>query len=83
VAEAYIDNLEDKSDVNHIDGDKSNNDISNLEWATHSENIQKAYDNGQITKQRSGWKWGSPLGEKVTNPKDPSKFFIKRAGSTV
>jgi len=38
VAIHYIPNTENKPDVNHIDGDKSNNNIKNLEWMTRSEN---------------------------------------------
>lgn len=33
-------------DVNHIDGDKSNNTLSNLEWTTKSENTQHAHRTG-------------------------------------
>lgn len=45
VANAYIDNPYKKQTVNHIDGNKLNNDVCNLEWATHSENEKHAYDN--------------------------------------
>lgn len=38
LAIAYIDNPEEKPQVNHKDGDKLNNSLDNLEWATVSEN---------------------------------------------
>jgi len=43
LALSYLPNPENKCDVNHIDGNKSNNDLSNLEWATRSENMKHAY----------------------------------------
>ena len=43
VAEAFIENTEDKPQVNHIDGNRCNNNINNLEWVTCSENQLHAY----------------------------------------
>ncbi len=43
VAIAFIENPNNKLEVNHIDGNKLNNHCSNLEWATRSENQSHAY----------------------------------------
>jgi len=54
IAIAFIPNPENKPDINHIDGNKVNNAISNLEWITESENqllaiklgLRKNFKNG-------------------------------------
>ncbi len=46
VAITFLENPESKPEVNHLDGVKNNNHISNLVWATSSDNQKHAYDTG-------------------------------------
>ena len=48
VAQTFIPNPENKREVNHIDGDKLNNNVKNLEWVTSSENQKKRHEQGNI-----------------------------------
>ena len=46
VAIAFIKNERNLKEINHIDGNKENNSVENLEWSTRSENVKHAYKNG-------------------------------------
>lgn len=46
VALSYLENIDNKIQVNHINGIKYDNRLANLEWATSHENMQHAYKNG-------------------------------------
>lgn len=52
VAEAFLANPFNRPVVNHIDGNKINNHVSNLEWVSYSENIRQAYANNLINFPR-------------------------------
>ena len=43
VADAFIDNTENKEQVNHINGVKCDNSLPNLEWCTNKENRMHSY----------------------------------------
>ena len=46
VAQHFLPNPNNLPQVNHIDGNRYNNSVSNLEWVTGSENVLHAYANG-------------------------------------
>ena len=48
IAESFVENVDNKPQVNHIDGNRRNNKINNLEWVTASENITHAHKNNLI-----------------------------------
>ena len=50
VAKAFIENPDNKSAVNHIDGNRSNNRVENLEWVTPRENVLHSFKFGNRKK---------------------------------
>lgn len=72
VAQTYIPNPENKPQVNHIDGDKQNNHVSNLEWCTASENQKHAVRTGLLIQRKGG---NSPCAKKIINT-TTSEIFL-------
>ena len=53
VAKAFIPNNENKPFINHIDNNGLNNNVENLEWCTHSENMIHAQKQGRLFKSQA------------------------------
>ncbi len=70
VAEAFIDNYEDKPYINHKNCKKVDNRAYNLEWVTPKENSEHYYENYHVKKERNI----KPLICKTTNKKFESSY---------
>ena len=67
VAQGFIGNPLSKKCVNHRDGDKLNNTVENLEWATHSENSLHAFDIGlQVASNKKAIESSARVRSKIT-----------------
>ena len=53
VAETFIPNPDNLPEVDHIDGDKSNNCVENLRWVTRSQNMKYAFESGVLNESLS------------------------------
>ena len=77
VAQAFLPNPEGKPCVNHIDGNKRNNALENLEWCTVQENNRHARETG-LHKQAKGYtpkyQSESTKQKSLANLKDKSKL---------
>ena len=56
VAEMFIPNPLNLPEINHIDGNKQNNVINNLEWCTHIENINHSMKTGLCNNNGKSWR---------------------------
>ena len=54
VASAFIDNSDNLPEVNHIDEDKTNNNLENLEWCSHAFNINHGTRNERVAESQRG-----------------------------
>jgi hypothetical protein len=75
LAETFIPNIENKCDVDHINRDKLNNDLSNLRWASRSENtINTILNHSGVNESKTG-KYTYWVGRIMNEGKDYRKCF--------
>jgi hypothetical protein len=70
-----------KHEINHIDGNKQNNNIENLEWLTHQENIQHAFDNGLAKPTYGNKRIHDSTKAEIKSLYETGKFSTRRLSS--
>ena len=71
VAEAYIPNPDNLTDVDHIDNDKTHNYLNNLQWITHKDNCRKSKNKPILQYDLDGnfvreWECAYDVGKEVS-----------------
>lgn len=80
VAKVFVDNPDNKPQVNHIDGDKHNNSASNLEWVTQSENMQHAKNTNLWNPNGIGYSIAVKQGKRIKCVTD-GKLYLSIASA--
>ena len=68
VAETFIDNSNNYKVINHIDCNKTNNNVNNLEWCTQGHNVRESFRNG-LQK--------APKGKESTSSKKVKQYNLE------
>lgn len=75
----FIPNPDNKSLINHIDNDGTHNNVRNLEWCTHIENMEHSSKQGRQDKPRSMGGLASAISREISG----DKFNMSLIGKTI
>lgn len=77
LAEAWLNAFSEELQVNHKDGNKLNNELTNLEMVTPSGNIKHAYNSGLLSSMRRNFKLSPNEADQIRDLLSCGLFFQK------